>query len=76
MLYGRISNNLIDVLSPENPNCLQTTLASSSPQWSLHTLPHVPFTQTSTFPSSKEWPRGINWTSPSMQIAREKEIMS
>ena len=40
----------------ENPNCLQTTLASVELQKSSHTVPHLPLTQTSTRPSREEEP--------------------
>ena len=40
----------------ENPSCLQTTCASTVPQKSSQTVPHSPFTQISTRPSSRLLP--------------------
>ena len=40
----------------ENPACLQTTCASIELQWSSHTVPHMPLTQTSTRPSRDDEP--------------------
>ena len=42
--------------SSENPNCLQTTTASSPDQKSSHTVPHVPLRHTSILPSSNVSP--------------------
>ena len=50
----------------ENPSWLQATLASSTPQRSSHTVPHVPLMQTSTRPSKKVEPP-TSLTSPSVQ---------
>lgn len=40
-----------NVLCPEYPSCLQATFASGTPHMSSHTVPHLPFRQTSTRPS-------------------------
>ena len=40
----------------ENPACLQTTCASIELQWSSHTVPHMPLTQTSIRPSRDDEP--------------------
>ena len=50
----------------ENPSWLQATLASSTPQRSSHTVPHVPLMQTSTRPSKKVEPP-TSLISPSVQ---------
>ena len=40
-----------NILCPEYPSCLQATLASGTPHMSSHTVPHLPYRQTSTRPS-------------------------
>ena len=49
------------LLFPEYPSCLQATLASTLPQASSHTVPHLPFRQTSTRPS-------FGWVPPTSLI--------
>ena len=41
---------------PEYPSCLQATFASFAVHPSLHTVPHNPFTHTSTLPSKEDVP--------------------
>ena len=55
-----------DLLCPENPSCLQATLASTVPQASSHTVPHLLFRQTSTRPSFG-WLPPANLIPPSVQ---------
>lgn len=58
-------------LSHPLPSCLQTTVASSSPQSLLQMDPHVPPRYTSTLPSSLERPP-CRRTEPEMERRLEK----
>ena len=61
------------VPTEENPACLQTTCASMELQWSSHTVPQVPLTQTSTRPSRRLEPP-TSLISPCVEQAIEQDI--